>query len=391
MSIELRRRGGKVSYIARLRIQRGRRRVVAESRSFGSEAEARAWAAARAREIEDAGVLEDDPEAVDAAEVTLGRAIDRYLAHKQDASRPKGYILRRIQRAPLASMRCGDITAESIVSYAETRLREGVTPQTVNRYLAELSAVFQVGRLLWRLPLPAQVIGDAWKLCSRLGLSSKSRRRDRRPSLAELDRLMRHFAAIEDASAAALPMTRLVAFAVFSTRRRGEICRMRWQDLTDTGGKILIRDMKNPGQKIGNNVHCDLPARARAILIVQPRTHDRIWPYHPDAVTLAFSRGCEACKVKDLHFHDLRHEGISWLFEIGYGVPEAQKVTGHATWASLQRYTHIADAGDRYAGWRWFERVNAARPRGRAARRRRPAARRPAGRRCRTAAGGGGK
>jgi hypothetical protein len=43
-----------------------------------------------------------------------------------------------------------------------------------------------------------------------------------------------------------------------------------------------------------------------------------------------------------LHFHDLRHEGISRLFEMGRTIPQAASVSGHRSWASLQRYSHSA-------------------------------------------------
>ena len=53
----------------------------------------------------------------------------------------------------------------------------------------------------------------------------------------------------------------------------------------------------------------------------------------------------------DLHFHDLRHEGISHLFELGWNIPKVAMVSGHRTWTSLKRYTHIRQQGDKYAEW----------------------------------------
>jgi integrase len=61
-----------------------------------------------------------------------------------------------------------------------------------------------------------------------------------------------------------------------------------------------------------------------------------------------------------LHFHDLRHEGISRLFEIGRTIPQAASVSGHRSWSSLQRYTHIRQTGDKYAGWKWMPTVTSA-------------------------------
>jgi integrase len=55
-----------------------------------------------------------------------------------------------------------------------------------------------------------------------------------------------------------------------------------------------------------------------------------------------------------LHFHDLRHEGISRLFEVGRSIPQVAAVSGHRSWQSLQRYAHLRQTGDKYAGWKWL-------------------------------------
>lgn len=55
-----------------------------------------------------------------------------------------------------------------------------------------------------------------------------------------------------------------------------------------------------------------------------------------------------------LRRRDLRHEGVSRLFEMGMNIPHAAAVSGHRSWTSLKRYTHLRDHGDKYAGWKWL-------------------------------------
>lgn len=43
----------------------------------------------------------------------------------------------------------------------------------------------------------------------------------------------------------------------------------------------------------------------------------------------------------DLHFHDLRHEAISRLFERGLSLPEVALISGHRDPRMLLRYTHL--------------------------------------------------
>ena len=45
--------------------------------------------------------------------------------------------------------------------------------------------------------------------------------------------------------------------------------------------------------------------------------------------------------IHDLRFHDLRHEAISRLLEMGLMIPEAASVSGHRTASMLARYSHV--------------------------------------------------
>src|SRR5215510_8444584 len=103
--------------------------------------------------------------------------------------------------------------------------------------------------------------------------------------------------------------------------------------------RILVRDMKHPGDKKGNHVYCELPAEALAIIKSMPPAGERIFPYSTDAISAAFTRACRILGIEDLRFHDLRHEGISHLFEMGKTIPQVAAVSGHRSWTSLKRYT----------------------------------------------------
>ena len=152
-------------------------------------------------------------------------------------------------------------------------------------------------------------------------------------------------------------MQLIIAFAIFSTRRQEEITRLKFSDYQPDLHRVLVRDMKNPGQKIGNDVWCDLTPEAERIILLAPRFpgEDRIFPYSTDAISSAFTRACPILGIEDLHFHDLRHEGVSRLFEMGETIPHVAGHSGHRSWSSLKRYTQIRQRGDKFAGWRWLE------------------------------------
>lgn len=278
--------------------------------------------------------------------------IDRYIAESQNAVLgTKAQVLKTIKNSDLGEIKCSDVTSNTLVSFAR-ELTKNVEPQTCGNYFSHLSNIFTVAKPAWGYPLSREAFEDAVKVLKKLGLIRKGIERTRRPTLDELDRLMEHFGRIVEHRPSSIPMQKIVAFAIFSTRRQEEITLLRWEDLD--GDRILVRDMKHPGDKKGNNVYCELPPEALVIIKSMPRDGERIFPYSTDAISAAFTRACRFLGIEDLRFHDLRHEGISRFFEMGITIPQAAVVSGHRSWTSLKRYTHIRQTGDKYKDWKWL-------------------------------------
>jgi integrase len=211
-----------------------------------------------------------------------------------------------------------------------------VTPQTVANYLSHLAAVFAIARPAWGYQLDRNAMKDAFVVAKRLGITTRSRARDRRPTMNELDKLMTHFGERLECRPSSVPMQKIMAFAIFSTRRLEEISRIGWTDLDAQGSRMLIRDMKNPGEKIGNDVWCGLPPEALQIIVSMPKASTEIFPYSTDAIGAAFTRACQFLGIVDLHFRDLRVDGVSRLFEMGLSIPPVASVSGHRAWSSLK-------------------------------------------------------
>lgn len=58
-------------------------------------------------------------------------------------------------------------------------------------------------------------------------------------------------------------------------------------------------------------------------------------------MSLRFRAAADKVGLEDIVLHDLRHEGISRLFELGFQIQEVALVSGHTNWKTLQRYTHL--------------------------------------------------
>lgn len=354
--VERKRKNGSIAYVAQINIRQNGKWAHRESRSFDRRSSATAWFNKRMKEIRDAG---DDLSALKSKGRTLGATIDMYITESiKEVGRTKAQVLRSIKEYDIADMPCNEIQSHHIVEFAKS-LGATRTPATVGNYMSHLGSVFALARPAWGVPLDQQAMKDAFVVCNRLGITGKAVKRDRRPTLDELNRLLSLFADKHRRRPKSLPMHRIVGFALFSTRRQEEITRITWKGLDQTHSRAFIKDMKHPGDKVGNDVWCDLPAQAMAIAQAMPRNGPRVFPYQSDTISAAFTRACKFLTIDDLRFHDLRHEGVTRLFEIGETIPQVAAVSGHRSWSSLQRYTHIKQVGDKYDSWEWLPKLTA--------------------------------
>jgi integrase len=220
-----------------------------------------------------------------------------------------------------------------------------------------LGAVLSIARPAWGYEVDMHAMADARKVLRKLGYNMKSRERNRRPTKDELDKLLVHFEGILARRPSSINMLKVTGFALFSTRRQDEIGRIQWADVDEEGRRVLVRDMKNPGQKIGNNVWCHLPDEAWQILQTMPKIRPEVFPYNSASISTSWAKACKFLEIEDLHFHDLRHDGVSRLFEMDWDIPRVSSVSGHRDWNSMRRYTHLRGRGDAYAKWEWLEKI----------------------------------
>ena len=347
---ERKRKNGSKSYIAQIRIMRQGKTVHTEAQTFDRRPAAAAWLKKRETELAEPGALERNGR----EHHTLADAIDTYIADTQkEIGRTKAQVLKSIKDYAIANLECRRIRSEDIVSFAQ-ELLDGRAPQTVGNYISHLAAIFAIAKPAWGIPLDRGQMQEAQTVMKRLGITSNSRSRDRRPTLEELDKLLRHYIDRRKRVPKSVPMKEIIIFALFSTRRQEEISLLRWDDYQENRGRILVRDMKHPGEKEGNDVWCFLPPPAVAVINSMPRKGERIFPYSAETISASFTRACALLGIENLHFHDLRHEGVSRLFEMGWSIPQAATVSGHRSWASLKRYAHLDQTGDKYEGWAWI-------------------------------------
>lgn len=340
---------GTKSYRAAIRIKRKGCIVYSESLTFDRKALAKDWASRRELQLQEPGALDQARH----RGVTIGELIKRYAAEfGAGFGRSKESDLLRLQTYDIAQLDAIEIQARDFVAHIVDRIKT-VKPQTASNDLIWLRGVFKTARSAWGVPAALEALNDAAETCRRERLVAKPAQRNRRPTLGELEKLLEYGKSTEHRRT--IPTTEVILFALFSARRQDEIMRILWADLDERTRSVIVQDMKHPSQKTGNHRRVYLTPEAWAIVQRQPKTDARIFPFNPRSVGGRWIEWCKFLGIEDLHFHDLRHECISWLFECGWDIPRVSGVSGHTTWSSLQRYTHLSrqEVHDKYAGWAW--------------------------------------
>jgi len=202
-----------------------------------------------------------------------------------------------------------------------------------------IGVVLRAASNVRELPVRPEVAQEAREACATLRLIGKARKRARRPTPQELARLRDYFAARD--RRADIPMVAIMDFAIASARRQVEITRLEWTDNDEIGRTGLVRDAKHPRHKEGNHRRFKYTPEAWAIVEQQPRKSEYIFPFDAQSVGAAFTRACGILGIQDLHFHDLRHEATSRLFERGYQIHEVAQFTLHDSWNELKHYANL--------------------------------------------------
>lgn len=349
---------GSTKYTAQIRIKRSQKVVYQESRTFNKKAAAQSWIKKREAELALPGALDA---IVNKSDVDVSQVIARYLEEFeaiQPLGRTKRLTLMAVAKSLLGSVNVEDLTSQVIVEYAQMRMKsDGVQPQTIGNDIAHLSAVLAVAKPAWGYSVDSSAMTDARAVLKKLGLTSSSVERERRPSIDELNTILSYFEEMKGRRRQEIDMVKIVGFALFSARRMDEITRIRWGLMDEPGQRVLIKDMKNPGAKWGNDVWCYVPDEAWAIMQSIPRTKEGPFPYNSRSISASFTRACKFLQIMDLRFHDLRHEGVTRLFEMEWDIPKVASVSGHRDWNSMRRYTHLAGVGDKYKEWGWISRI----------------------------------
>lgn len=272
--------------------------------------------------------------------IQIARLVERYM--EEIAPRRKGLAASHLKHDVPAltrkfhSMRMADLQGDGLTDWV---FRENMSGSTTGWHINRLFGVLRQCELKWKIRMPWADMRRCYQNLKEGGYISAARVRDRRVTDGELRAIKAKLSPITARWACDL-----FDFSVASAMRIGEVCRIRWEDFDEARHTVIVRDRKHPKKKIGNHKVVPLLSGAFEIVQRQPRKTDRIFPRGTHYMSRVFHEAAVAAGVKDVVLHDLRHEGISRLFELGFQIQEVALVSGHEDWKMLRRYTHLRPA-----------------------------------------------
>jgi len=301
----------------------------AQTKTFEIKADAETWARSIENQM-DRGVFISMAEA---ESTTLGEALDRYAEEvtplKKGAARELDRI-RYLKRHPLTTRYLANIRAKDMAKYRDERMKAGISPSTYQKEHALISHLFTTARKEWGMDGLANPAAGIRK-------PKVNNQRDRRLLPGEEIRLLE--------AAKGQGLRTAIILALETGMRRGEMVDIRW-DWVDLKRPVIVL----PDTKSGDPREVPLTRKAVKVLRELPRRLDgRVLGINTDQLTRGFRIACANAKdsqgepspIKDLHFHDLRHEATSRLFEKGLNPMHVAAITGHKTLQMLKRYTHL--------------------------------------------------
>ena len=234
-------------------------------------------------------------------------------------------LLREFGDIPLSTF-----TIKAVEQYQAKRIKLGRKPATVNKELAILKHMLHKS-IEWGM-----VSEEAVKGALKVKLLAENNRRLRFLSKEECGTLINKCAS---------HLKPMVVTALNTGMRRGEIFGLTWGRVDLKHGFMLLDTSKN-GERREIPINATLRAQLEELALSNVDGHRFV--FHEQggnpfgSVKRSFKSACEAAKIKDFHFHDLRHTFASQLVMAGVDITTVKELLGHKDIKMTLRYAHLA-------------------------------------------------
>jgi len=312
---------GRATYQVKIR----RKGYPSASQTFDDKLAAETWMQETEAAMTRGAFIDPTP----ARDTTLDDLLRRYT--EEVSPHKRGHEVERIRlafllRQPIALTTLANLSASMVRDYRDTRLQT-VAGSTVNRELNLLGHVIETARKEWGIQMRGNPVQEVRR-------PRNPPARDRRLRAGEEARLL---AACGTSRGGFL--LDCVRLAIETAMRQSELVDLDWKDVDLERRVVRLHD---GATKNGHGRGVPLSSTALAVLQQRGPSAGPVFPgVTSEAVKQAFAKAAARAGMPDLHFHDLRHEAVSRLFERGFNVMEAAAVSGHRDLSMLRRYVHL--------------------------------------------------
>ena len=274
--------------------------------------------------------------------MTVAKALEKYELEVVPTKKPstqqrEGSRIREIT-AYFGQYSLAAVSPDLVAKFRDMRLSQGKSNNTVRLELALLGHLFTTAIKEWHIGLVSNPVANIRK-------PSPGEGRNRRLSDDDLKRVVE---AVNNHSNPLLGW--IVRIAIETGMRKSEILNIRSSQVDTTRQIVRLNDTKNDSARTVplNSLAAatfrqiiDNPARpidTDLIFFGEPGKDKKRKPYQFDKIWVDIKKNLG---LKDLHFHDFRHEAVSRLVEKGFSDQEVASISGHKSMQMLRRYTHL--------------------------------------------------
>lgn len=267
--------------------------------------------------------------------LTVLKALEQYrerVSILKKGYEQEKYRVQQIARSFLGRKTVRKVSSVDIAAYRDQRLQtinsrtqKPISNATVRLELSLLSSFFDIARIEWGL-CDANPVANVRK-------PKPSPGRDRRLTPREDRQILRYCFGHSNQE-----FYSIVVLALETAMRQGEILGLRWEHMN-----LKTRIAHLPETKNGTKRDVPLSIKARDMLIrLGVKSNGPVFRYTSNGIKSTWRFMIKKLIIENLHFHDLRHEAVSRLFELGtFDMMEVAAISGHKSLSMLKRYTHL--------------------------------------------------
>ena len=292
------------------------------SASFPTLNEARRWALEQDHAAAQVGPAKHSPE--NFAEVL--EAFQKGVLPLRPSKDVEKYLIASLMREEWARKPLGALSVSDLARFRDRQL-QSLKPSSVKRKFGLARYICRVARDEWNWDVPLE-------LFSSIRVRAPQQLIPRRVTQQEVERLL-----VEAGNCENEMFSAIIRLALETGMRRGELCSLQWSQVDFERSLIVLENTKS-----GYPRCIPMSPAARSVLetLAKKATSHSVFGVTTNAVRMAFDRLRKRAGLQHVRFHDLRHEAISRLFELGLTPPEVAMISGHRTMSMLMRYSHAS-------------------------------------------------